>query len=157
MRIIIGRLFFRSSAVNPKSVPFNRESVDDDEGVDDELDMLEQELNSGDSTSDEDPVLDEDQDNIAADVVASDSEAINGVIEEDERDTFRLDELSAAETNLGRLSIAKVGLIDVLLLRLFKSYVIFSFKLWLTRLSIAPSSRKTSSDAAKQPKSNRNS
>ncbi len=83
--------------------------TDDYEGdADEELDMLEQELHSGSGAGDEDPVLDEEQDEIAADVLASDSEAIDTVIADEERDNIRLNPLSAAEANLGRLSIAKV-------------------------------------------------
>lgn len=95
-----------------KSTSANQENTDGDEdSADDELDMLEQELEFGDSVGDEDPILDEDQDDIAADVIASDSEAINAVIEDDEHDNIRLEALSAADANLGKLSIAKVCLV----------------------------------------------
>ena len=91
-----------------KSTSANTDNYEGD--ADNKLYMLEQELQSGDGVGDEDPVLDNDQDsdNIAADVVASDSEAIDAIIADDEQDNIRLDALSTAEANLGRLSIAKV-------------------------------------------------
>ena len=73
-----------------------------------QLDMLEAEVN-GEGVGDEDPVIDEDgEDEVAGDVAMSDAVAVTDVILDAEV-SIQLDSLPPANSNLGRVSIAKVS------------------------------------------------
>lgn len=81
-------------------------AASDDEGVavERELEALE---NDDAGFGDEEPELDEDSDEVAADVAASDAAAVDSIIEEAGLDD-RLSALSAEDSKIAKLSIAKV-------------------------------------------------
>lgn len=81
-------------------------AASDDEGVavERELEALE---NDDAGFGDEQPELDEDSDEVAADVAASDAAAVDSIIEEAGLDD-RLSALSAEDSKITKLSIAKV-------------------------------------------------
>lgn len=73
--------------------------------------MLETEVN-GDGVGDEDPVIDsDDEDEIAGDVATSDAAVVTDVIRDAET-SIRLDPLPVDDVNIGRVSIAKVSILE---------------------------------------------
>jgi len=81
-------------------------ATSDDEGiaVQRELEALE---NDDAGFGDEEPELDEDSDEVAADVAASSTAAVDSIIEEAGLND-RLSALSAEDSKIAKLSIAKV-------------------------------------------------
>ena len=84
----------------------------DDEGAstERELEALE---NDDTGFGDEEPDVDEDSDEVAADVAASDAAAVEGIIKEADLDG-RLTALSAEDSKIAKLSIAKVRAMSLL-------------------------------------------
>ena len=80
--------------------------MSDDERVSAELELNALE-NDDVGFGDEEPEVDDDPDKVAADVAASDAAAVEGIIEEADLD-HRLSALSAEDSKLAKLSIAKV-------------------------------------------------
>jgi len=75
--------------------------------IEQQLDMLENEIN-GTGVGDEEPVMDDNDDEVAGDVASSDALAVDAAILEASK-SIRVDALSSAEANIGRVSIAKVS------------------------------------------------
>ena len=117
----------------------------DDEGVaaERELEALEHD-DAG--FGDEEPEVDEDSDEVAADVAASDAAAIEGIIEEADLDG-RLSALSAEDSKIAKLSIAKVRPMSLARYILMS---ISSYALWRRKLSTVQRSRRTLSLAVRR-------
>ena len=117
----------------------------DDEGVaaERELEALEHD-DAG--FGDEEPEVDEDSDEVAADVAASDAAAIEGIIEEADLDG-RLSALSAEDSKIAKLSIAKVRPMSLARYILMS---ISSYALWCRKLSTVQRSRRTLSLAVRR-------
>jgi hypothetical protein len=75
--------------------------------VDRQLDMFEDEI-SGPGIGDEELVADDNEDEIAGDVATSDALAVDDAIRMAGL-SIRLDALPAAQANIGRVCVAKVG------------------------------------------------
>ena len=79
--------------------------------IEQQLDMLENKINSTD-VGDEEPVMDDNDDEIAGDVASSDALAIDAAILKASQ-SIHLDALLSAEANGGHVSFAKVTSLSV--------------------------------------------
>ena len=81
----------------------------DGDETESQLNMFEDEVDSGEGVGDEEPNIDdEDDDEIAGEVASSDAAAVTDIIHEADA-SIRLDPLPLADANFGRVSIAKVS------------------------------------------------